>query len=200
MSTRPVDAPRRSSSARRRQAGKIRHRSARGRQELLFRVSLRCESGQVGDVNPACRTSACSGTDVIEGRALPRRTAGRQSCCCRNNDQRRRGGARQWAEVYGGTTTPRRLPGPGLDRGSVSNADATKADVRVRYGIVGTTRPAVRPWPAGAPTTPGRAPTSRCATSATKTRSGLLQHAVGRPRQHRRRQGHPIRGSVARRR
>jgi hypothetical protein len=32
----------------------------------------------------------------------------------------------------------------------VSNADATKADVRVRYGIVGTPDPAIRPWPASA--------------------------------------------------
>ena len=39
----------------------------------------------------------------------------------------------------------------------VSNADATKADVRVRYGIIGTPDPAIRPWPAS-PDNPWQSP------------------------------------------
>ncbi len=104
------------------------------------------QSGQVGDVNlPA--NKRVLGTDVI-GEGIPAPNSRPQILLLPkhvNDDGAALDNGQKYMEDDNTTAGfPAKLI---VD---VSNADATKADVRVRYGIVGTPDPAIRPWPASA--------------------------------------------------
>ncbi|HKS60617.1 MAG TPA: CARDB domain-containing protein [Xanthobacteraceae bacterium] len=107
------------------------------------------QSGQVGDVNlPA--NQRVLGTDMIsEGYPAP---ISRPQILLLPKHADDDGAVLDNGQKY--VESDNTTPGfPAKLVVEVSNADATKADVRVRYGIIGTPDPAIRPWPASADNT-----------------------------------------------